>query len=205
MSDSIKSLIESRVSTGLYDTSRKLSDEIVTELVRLATRAPSAYNLQNWRFIAVRSAEAKQRLKSAAYDQPQVLDAQVTFIVCGRLAAHEGLADALQPTVDAGIFGQEMLENWVVAASEGHKNNLNKQRDEAFRSASLAAMTLMLAAESMGLSTGPMSGFDPAAVSDAFGLTDKDIPVMLITAGYASDDNWPQKPRKPVDQVLEIV
>ncbi|MBV1914747.1 MAG: nitroreductase family protein [Pseudomonadales bacterium] len=205
MSDSIKTLIESRVSTGLYDTSRTLSDETVNELVRLATRAPSAYNLQNWRFIAVRSDEAKARLKAAAYDQPQVLDAQVTFIVCGRLAAHEGLAEALQPTVDAGIFAQEMLEGWVTEASASHKDNINKQRDEAFRSASLAAMTLMLAAEGMGLSTGPMSGFDPVAVSEAFGLTEKDVPVMLVTAGYGSDENWPQKPRKPLDQVLEIV
>lgn len=205
MSDSIKALIESRVSTGLYDTRRTLSDETIKELIRLATRAPSAYNLQNWRFIAVRSAGAKARLKTAAYDQPQILDAQVTFIVCGRLAAHEGLAEALQPTVDAGIFDQAMLEGWVTAASEGHQNNPVKQRDEAFRSASLAAMTLMLAAEGMGLSTGPMSGFDPVAVSEAFGLTDKDIPVMLVTAGYGSDDNWPQKPRKPLEQVLEIV
>ncbi|MBL4583818.1 MAG: nitroreductase family protein [Pseudomonadales bacterium] len=205
MPESIKSLIESRVSTGLYDSSRTLPDEVVNELVRLATRAPSAYNLQNWRFIAVRSEEAKARLKAAAYDQPQVLDAQVTFIVCGCLAAHEGLAQALQPSVEAGIFGQEMLEGWVAAATSGHENNFSKQRDEAFRSASLAAMTLMLAAEDMGLATGPMSGFDTEAVSKAFNLTDKDIPVMLITAGYAAENNWPQKPRKPLEQVLEIV
>ena len=205
MSNSIKTLIESRVSTGRYDATRILADETVSELVRLATRAPSAYNLQNWRFIAVRSDEAKQRLKAAAYDQPQVVDAQVTFIVCGTLAAHEGLAEALQPTVDAGIFNQGMLDGWVAAAAQGHENNLGKQRDEAFRSASLAAMTLMLAAEDMGLSTGPMSGFDTDAMSKAFGLTDKDVPVMLVTVGYPSDGNWPQKPRKPLDQVLEIV
>jgi len=115
------------------------------------------------------------------------------------------LAQALQPSVEAGIFGQEMLEGWVAAATSGHENNFSKQRDEAFRSASLAAMTLMLAAEDMGLATGPMSGFDTEAVSKAFNLTDKDIPVMLITAGYAAENNWPQKPRKPLEQVLEIV
>ena len=130
MSDSIKTLIESRVSTGLYDTSRTLSDEIVNELVRLATRAPSAYNLQNWRFIAVRSAEAKARLKAAAYNQPQVLDAQVTFIVCGRLAAHEGLAEALQPSVEAGIFDQAMLEGWATPKTIG-KGSMQKQYNYA--------------------------------------------------------------------------
>ncbi|MDF1643882.1 MAG: nitroreductase family protein [Pseudomonadales bacterium] len=205
MSNTIKSLIESRVSTGRYDASRELYNEEVRELVRLATRAPSAYNLQNWKFIAVQSADAKARLKVAAYDQPQVVDAAVTFIICGTLEAHEGLEYALKPSVEAGIFDRAMLEGWVAAATASHRNNEQHQRDEAFRSASLAAMTLMLAAQGMGLSTGPMSGFDPVAVSREFGLTDREVPVMLVTVGYPAPGNWPQKPRNPLDEVMVFV
>ena len=50
-----KSTIESRVSANHFDPSHVLSDAEIGELVRLATLAPSAYNLQNWRFIAVPS------------------------------------------------------------------------------------------------------------------------------------------------------
>ncbi|TPW18388.1 MAG: nitroreductase [Halothiobacillaceae bacterium] len=204
MHNPIKTLIESRASINHFDTSRHLSDDEITELVRLATRAPSAYNFQNWKFIAVRSPEAKIRLKAVAYGQQKVVDAAVTFIICGTLAAYEQLPHALQPSVDAGILNQAMSDGWVAMATEAHADNPQLQRDEAFRSASLAAMTLMFAAQGMGLSTGAMSGFDPLGVTREFGLAATEVPVILVTVGYPAAGNWPQKPRKPVDEVIEF-
>ena len=101
MNAAISALIEQRVSTNKYDPTRQLSDTEIAELVRLATLAPTAFNLQNWKFIAVRTAEAKGRLKSVAYGQQKVVDAAVTFIVCGVLAPHEGLDHALRPSLEA--------------------------------------------------------------------------------------------------------
>ncbi|WP_338048971.1 nitroreductase family protein [Rhodoligotrophos defluvii] len=72
MKNPIIAAIESRVSANLFDAERALSDEHIEELTRLATRAPTAYNLQNWRFIAVRTPEAKARLQAAAYGQAKV-------------------------------------------------------------------------------------------------------------------------------------
>lgn len=203
MSD-IKSLIEARVSTGRYDSTRPLADEQVAELVRLATRAPSAYNMQNWKFIAVRSADAKQRLQSVSYGQSQVVDAPVTFIICGTLAAYEGMSKVLQPSVEAGFMDPSIAAGWVEAVTGSHRDNPQLQRDEAFRSASLAAMTLMFAAQGMGLASGAMSGFDPAALAQAFGLADNEVPVMLVTVGYPRAGNWPQKPRRPLADVMRV-
>lgn len=200
----IQVLIESRASTNHYDPNRQLSDKEIADLVALATRAPSAYNLQNWKFIAVRSPEAKARLKAVSYGQQKVVDAAVTFIICGTLAAHEGLPHALQPSVDAGLLDQSMHAAWVAMAMRSHTGNPQLQRDEAFRSASLAAMTLMLAAQGMGLSTGSMSGFDPLGVAREFRLDVSEVPVILVTVGYAAAGNWPQKPRKPLHEVFEF-
>ncbi|MEX6500491.1 nitroreductase family protein [Pseudomonas zhanjiangensis] len=204
MSQSIKQLIEARVSTGRYAAERELSEQQVTELVRLATRAPSAYNLQNWTFVAVRSAAAKARLQALAYGQSQVVDAPVTFIICGTLGAYEGLARALQPALQRGILEPALVDGWVAAATDAHRGNPQLQRDEALRSASLAAMTLMLAAQGMGLASGAMSGFDAAGVAREFGLGANELPVMLVTAGYPAAGNWPQKPRKPLTEVLRF-
>ncbi|MDH2432543.1 nitroreductase family protein [Pokkaliibacter sp. MBI-7] len=196
--------IESRSSTGRYDPQGNVSDSTIAELVRLATLAPSAYNLQNWRFIAARSDAAKIRLHAAAYGQQQVLDAAVTFVICGTLEAYRELADALQPSISQGIIGTAVADAWVQQATHSHRDNPVLQRDEALRSASLAAMTLMLAAQGMGLSSGAMSGFDPQAVSQAFHLQAHELPVMLVTVGQAAAGNWPQKPRRAVAEVLEL-
>jgi nitroreductase len=202
MYDIIKTLIESRVSTNFYDANRALPDDTIEELVRLATLAPSAYNFQNWKFIAVRSSEAKEQLKAVAYGQQKIIEAPVTFIVCGTLRAHERLALALQPSVDAGIMERATVDGWVAMANGAHADNPELQRDEALRSASLATMTLMLAAQGMGLATCPMSGFDPAGAAREFKLAANEVPVMLVTVGYAATENWPQKLRKPVADVL---
>ena len=98
---------------------------------------------------------------------------------------------------------KEMQQGWVGMA-DGMYSNAQMARDEAVRSASLAAMTLMLAAESEGLASGPMIGFDAAAVSREFGLGPDEIPVMLLTVGYAAPGNWPRKPRFPASQILSF-
>ena len=59
MNISIQSAIETRTSVNNFQPDRPLDDDAIATLVDLATKAPSAYNLQNWRFIAVRSEDAK--------------------------------------------------------------------------------------------------------------------------------------------------
>lgn len=198
----IAEVIKSRVSANRYDTGRTVSEEQIGHLIDLATRAPSAFNLQNWKFVAVRSDAAKARLLPLAYGQQKVAEAAVTFIVCGTLDPHLTLATALKPTLDAGIIDEAVYKGWVGAAQNMYKNNQTFQRDEAIRSGSLAAMTLMLAAQDLGLVSGPMIGFDPHGVAEAFNLEPTDVPVMLVTLGYPAPGNWPQKPRKPVSEVL---
>lgn len=199
-----KTTIESRVSANHFDASHRLSDADIGELVRLATSAPSAYNLQNWRFIAVREEQAKARLRQAAYDQAKVGDAAVTFIVCGTLAGRVDLAARLRSAVEAGLMPPEVADGWVSAARRQFEGNAEAERDEAIRSASLAAATLILAASASGLASGPMSGFDADAVRAGFNLGPDEIPVMLVAVGRAAEGNGPQKPRRPLEDVLVL-
>lgn len=201
----ISELIESRVSTNLFDPNRGLSDAQIEGLVRLATLAPSSFNAQNWKVIAVRTHEAKLRLKKVAYDQPKIAEAAVTFIICGTLAPHKGLSDALLASLETGIIERSVFDTWIAMANGMYEGNEVFQRDEAIRSASLCAMTLMLAAQGQGLASGPMIGFDPAGVALEFQLTPSEVPVMLVSVGYARAANWPQKPRKTLEQVLTLV
>lgn len=196
------SLLDNRATIGRFKPAHIVDDATIAELVRRATLAPSAFHLQNWSFIAVRSAEAKARLAELAYGQRQVQDAGATFIVCGGLNACEALGERLQPSVDAGIITPGLQQTWVEMATSLHRDNPLLQRDEAIRSASLAGMAMLVAACEVGLDAGVLGGFDPEGVSGAFLLTPDEIPVMLVTVGRAADGNWPQKPRRPVGEVL---
>lgn len=198
-------LIERRISINHFDASHRLDDADINELVHYASQAPSAYNLQNWRFIAVRDGDAKARLRQLAYGQKKVGDAAVTFIVIGLMRAHEGAEGAMRPFRESGHLDENAYQKWIAAAGQAYAANERLQRDEAIRSAALAAMTLMIAAEALGYASGPMIGFDAVGVALEFGLADTEIPALLVTVGRAAQGNWPRKPRLPPEAILRIV
>ena len=204
MTTPITQIIEQRTSTNHFDPSRPLDPAVINELVRLATRAPSSFNAQNWRFVAVTSPAARLRLKALSFDQQKVEDAPVTFIVVGRLFPFATLGNTLQASHAAGILDEATVQGWVGFAQMLYGNNETFRRDEAIRSAALAGMTLMLAAQGHGLASAPLNGFDPAGVAGAFGLANDEVPAMLVSVGYPAAGNWPAKPRLPLQDVLSF-
>lgn len=197
--------LQSRFSAHSYDPSHFLSEQDIIGLIDLTRHAPSAFNLQNWRFIAVHTQASKATLLPLAYCQEKVVDAAVTFIVCGTLDPHKTIAGSLRPSVDAGILDEATFKGWVGAVERMYADNPGMQRDEAVRSASLAAMTLMMVATEKGLASTPMIGFDQAGVAEAFNLGKREVSVMLVTVGRAGANNWPQKPRRATSDILSIV
>ncbi len=194
--------LKARISANKFDTSRSLSEAEIKELVAYATEAPSAYNIQHWRFVAVTEADAKERLKSVAYNQQKVADAPVVFIILGDLRGYEKMPQIVEQTVAAGILPAEKAEGWVKMAQGSYLKDPVLARDEAIRSGAMAAMALMIAAQAKGLVSGPMIGFDPEGVKREFRISDRYVPVMLLPVGYAAPGNWPRKPRLGVDEVL---
>lgn len=197
-------LIERRTSANLFDASHVLSVAEVEELTRLATRAPTAYNLQNWRFIALRAPEAKMRLRRLAHGQAKVSEAAVSFIVCGRLPEHADIPIRLSPFVEAGFMPVQMAAGWQEGARTQYADS-QVARDEAVRSATFGAATLLYAAEALGYASCPMVGFDAKGVMREFGLDSREVPVMLVAVGRAAPGNWPQKPRRALAEVLEVL
>lgn len=204
MSNPIIECIESRRTTKYYDADVQLTDDEIRELVRIGTTAPTSFHLQNWRFIAVRTPEAKARLRPIAWNQPATSEAAVTFIIIGQLADASTVPHRLAPVVDAGIMPANLIPEWENPARGLYDDDLQLQRDEAIRTATFGAAAIIYAARSLGWGSTPMIGFDFDAVSREYGLADNEIPVMLLSVGPERRGNWPQKPRLPVLDVLQF-
>src|SRR5258708_10654958 len=116
-----------------------MPDDEIRELVRLATFSPTAFHLQNWRFIAVRSPEAKARLRAVAADQPKVTEAAVTFIMVGELAVADVMADRLAGSVAAGFLPFAMGAGWGAPTKTPFFPKPPNPRAEGNRSATLCA------------------------------------------------------------------
>lgn len=200
------SALRQRISAHQFDSAYQLIDiqieNLVTELVEAALQAPSAYNLQHARFLAVTNAEAKQALQSTAYQQSKVAEAAVTFIVLADLEAHRKLPAIVQASVTVGALPEEKAQSTIDTATRLYSNNPVLARDEAIRSASMAAMALMLAATAKNWASCPMIGFDSDKLATQFRISARYLPVMLIAVGRATADNPIRKPRLPLHEVL---
>ncbi len=167
-----------------------MPDETLKAILHLATLAPSGYNLQPWRFVVVRSARNRERLKSCAYGQPKVAEAPVVVIVLGYQTPQKGDLDVM-------VDQQERLG--AISNQVGHAMRVNARRARendpapalwATRSAMLAASTLMIAAESLGVASAPMEGFEAEKLRQEFGVPDDHAVCCLIALGYPTE----QKP-----------
>ncbi|HOQ88859.1 MAG TPA: nitroreductase family protein [Candidatus Hydrogenedentes bacterium] len=179
--------IEQRRSVKKFDPAHRMPEPELRRLLELAMLSPTAFNIQNWRFMVVQDPELRRKIRTVAWDQAQVTDASALIIVCADLKAWE--KDPGRYWRNAAPEVQQMLVGMIDAYYRG-KDQV--QRDEAMRSCGIAAQTLMLAAKAMGYDTCPMDGFDFDAVAELIGLPPDHVISMMIAVGKPLAPAWPR-------------
>lgn len=192
-------LAATRRSVRIYEPGLQISDADLKRIFDAVVLTPSSFNIQHWKFIVVRDETRKTELRSIAFGQAQVEQAAAVVLVCGRLDAY---VDASRIYADA----DEVSRNKYLPMIEGaYKDQPALQREEAIRSGSLAAMSLMYAAKAIGWDSGPMIGFDAAKVGAMLKLDGNTVPVMMVVVGKALDaEQKPRVYRRPVSEVVKL-
>ena len=158
-----------RTFNGYLD--KPVSEEQLHAIWDLMKFGPTSANALPARIIWVRSAEAKEKLAGLVSEgnAGKIRQAPVTAILGMDLKFYDHLPD-LFPHADA--------RSWFAG-------NDALAEATAFRNSSLQGAYLILAARALGLDTGPMSGFDNAAVDAAFfGDTPNIKSNFITTLGY---------------------
>ncbi|MBN2309644.1 MAG: nitroreductase family protein [Candidatus Hydrogenedentes bacterium] len=191
--------IETRRAVKHYDPAHEMTDDEVDRLMALALLAPTAFNIQNWRFVLVRDPELRSQIREAAWNQAQVTDASLLIVLCADRKAWEK---------DPGRYWrnapQEMRDMIVPAIDRYYRGREHVQRDEAMRSCGIAAQTLMLAAKALGYDSCPMDGFDYDAVGNLINLPDDHVVAMFVAIGKAAQEARPRGGQLPREEVVVI-
>ncbi|MBS3895908.1 malonic semialdehyde reductase [Silanimonas sp.] len=170
---------------------KDVPDALLHQLYDLLKWAPTSANCSPARFVFVKSAEAKAKLKAALApgNVEKTMAAPVTVIVGQDLAFPDTLPK-LFPHADA--------RSWFVG-------NDALIESTAFRNASLQGAYLILAARALGLDTGAMSGFDAARVDADFFAGTRIRSNFLINLGYGDPAGlFPRSPRLAFDEAARI-
>ncbi len=193
----VSEALKQRLSANAFDPQAELSREQITELVQLATEAPTSFNTQNWHVIAITDPEIRKQIRAAAWDQAKVTDSAVLFAVLGNTNVVENLPEVMTMATNDGIVAPEIKDWFETNAAQFYKDKPELSRDEALRSASYLAMSLMLAGQEKGYGSGPMIGFDPKEVANILKVPQNYVVTLLLSMGpLLPEGNWKRKPRK---------
>mgnify|MGYP000987456628 CR=1 FL=1 len=179
-----------RTANDFHDT--PVEEATLRALYDLVKWAPTSANSSPARFVFVTSQDAKAKLAPALSEGnlAKTLAAPVTAIIAYDLDFHEKLP-YLFPHTDA--------KSWF----EGPQENRQKP---AFLNSSLQGAYLIMAARSLGLDAGPMTGFDAAKVDEAFFSGTALRTNFLINLGYGDTAGlFPRSPRLSFDEAARIV
>ena len=163
--DTIQAIRERR-AINFFEPGRTLPDSVLNELLGLANLAPSSFDLQPWKVIAVRDPERKKTLRECAMNQQKVEDAAAVLImVADPDGVEENKDRVLESWQDLGFMKPEARSAYssMMDSLYGARGSLARKLFAA-KNTSLYAMTLMIAAKGMGLDTHPMDGFDEACL-----------------------------------------
>ena len=177
--------------THSYWQDKPIDAAVLEQLYALTALGPTSANCSPGRFVFVTSAEGKEKLKPAlsSGNLEKTMAAPATVIIAWDSEFYEHLP-ALFPHGDA--------RSWFTSSPDLAK-------ETAFRNSSLQAGYLILAARSLGLDAGPMSGFDPKKVNDAFFSDSKWQVNLLINLGYGNGSKLHSRlPRLSFDQACKF-
>lgn len=189
--------IKSRRSVKVFNKDHIMPEEIEKELLSVAMLSPTAFNIQNWRFVVVKDKNLLGKIRVAAWDQAQVTDCSLLVIMCADLKAWE--KDPRKYWVNAS----KDVQDYLLSLIDGYYRGKDAvQRDEALRSCGMAAQTLMLAAKELGYDSCPMDGFDFDQVAKLINLPKDHIVAMFVAIGKKESDPWPRGGQLDMGEVV---
>jgi len=203
-----REIVEKRRAINFFDPEKDVSETLLDEVIELASKTPSSFNLQPWNLVVLRDRKKKEELKSLAWNQPKVVEAPVVLIVLadkdGWQEGHPTVEKNWQAMLKTGSMQPEQREWFLNAAKSLYNWNPEAKIAFAAKNTGFFAMALMYAATSLGLETHPMDGFDHEGVRKAFNIPDNFWIPLLLAVGYKQPDLkvHPAKWRKTKEEII---
>lgn len=189
--------VQTRRAIKWFDPGHSMPEQTFQELMKHALLSPTAFNIQNWRFVRVTDPAQRKAMRAAAWDQAQVEDASELLVLCFDLNAWKQ-----DPQRYWRLAPQEVQDFLVPAIADYYDGKPQVQRDEGMRSCGLLGQNLMLVAQELGYDSCPMDGFDYARVAEIIGLPAGYEIAFMIAIGKGTKDAWPRPGQLPLSEVM---
>ncbi|UBH12688.1 nitroreductase family protein [Macrococcus armenti] len=168
-----------------YDPEFKLSEAEILELLDAANKAPSAWNLQHWKFMVMHSDESKAQLLPIAFHQQQIVDASAVIVILGDKEANKNIDEICAPDIEKGRMTEEIKARIANQVNNAYENE-HYAYEAAVMNSTFPAMQIMNFATLRDLGTCTIGGFNRTQLIETFKIDERYVPTMLITVGKAT-------------------
>ncbi len=190
MPQEIETVMTKRQSIREFDPKVKISRDEMTAMLKMAITAPSACNLQAWKFIVVDTPAGKEKLRHyfMPFNFPQVDTSAAVVLFFGNKLAYKKYRKLWQGMYKAKKVTKEAMEaalNTFMPLYEHASEAMLKT--DATIDTSLAAMQFMLIAQAHGYDTNAIAGYDASKAAESVGLDPEQfVPVMAVAIGKSA-------------------
>lgn len=185
-------LTTTRAVRKRLDLTRPVPPEVITDCVRLATQAPTAADLQSWRWVAVTDENLRIGIADIhrAGNEPYVR---------AQLATAEGPE---RRRLESAMYLIDHLHEVPVLVLAYVLDNGELPPPVLYGSIYPAVWSFQLALRSRGLGTTPMFVSDERAMAEVVGSPPNAQLAALLPVAYHTGDTFKPAARLPVEQVL---
>ncbi len=188
--------IAARRSVKKFDPEHTMTEAEITQLMNATILTPTAFNIQNWRFVVITDQSVKEQFKAIGWNQAQFSDCSALVLVCGDQQAYGQDTERYWASTD------EKTREIIVGMIKGYYGaDAGLCRDENLKSGGMAAMTIMLAAQAMGYDSCPMSGFDFEKAAEIVKLPAQHDIIMSVAVGKGDEAARPRGGQLPLEDV----
>lgn len=194
-----------------YATKRMVADKAVPQekvdaIVEAIRLSASSYGLQPYNLLVIQDKELLQKIQPIAYNQPQIGETSTLLVFAVWDKPTQERIDAYFNLIasERGI-PVEALAGFKTTV-EGTINNLDEATAYNWmaRQAYIALGTGLAAAAIEEVDATPMEGFNPAALDELLGLSEKGLKsVVILPLGYRDEANDPLANAKKVRKSTE--
>jgi nitroreductase len=195
----VSEAIEDRHSIRQFEQ-ENIPQESLEEIIRLAGLAPSAWNLQPWRFHIVTDSKIKEQLQEAAYGQKQVTSAPAVILVGSDM---EDVLANLMEIVHPGLDDERKQEEVANLSSQFNSMSVEDRGNWGLTQTNIALGVLLIAAQGLGYSSVPMLGFDHQKVREILNVPEHVKFAAMVPLGRAAVEGYPHH-RHEVKRIVQF-
>ncbi len=198
MSEIIKDL-NWRYATKSFDTSKKVSQEDMEEIIESFRLTPSSFWLEPWKLIVIENPELKEKLREHSFGQAQITESSHLLVFARVKTLDDNYVDK--------FFDNQVKITWASREDLSGYENMIKwylgNLDEtskmiwAKEQVNIALGNVMHTLARKKIDSCAIGGFNPSMYDEILGLGEKDLAsVVVLPIGYRSaDDKYAEKPK----------